>query len=148
MNLDLIVFLVLLAAGYFFGQAAEKRHYKSIIEREKALYDVLCSSERRLPDMGNVEGKLVSGSVVVSIDYFKRFVAGLRNLIGGRVSAYESLMDRARREAILRMKAEAQAYGARSVWNIRLETSSIYKNTQGSIGSVEVLAYGTAVKFR
>jgi uncharacterized protein YbjQ (UPF0145 family) len=146
--LDLIVFLVLLAAGYFFGQSAEKRHYKSIIEREKALHNVLCSSERRLPDMGNVEGKLVCGSVVVSIDYFKRFVAGLRNLIGGRVSAYESLVDRARREALLRMKAEAQAYGARSVWNIRLETSSIYKNTQGSIGSVEVLAYGTAVKFR
>jgi uncharacterized protein YbjQ (UPF0145 family) len=146
--IDLIVFLVLLAAGYFFGQAAEKRHYKSIIEREKALHNVLCSSERHLPDMGNVEGKLVSGSVVVSIDYFKRFVAGLRNLVGGRVSAYESLLDRARREAILRMKAEAQAYGARSVWNIRVETSSIYKNTQGSIGSVEVLAYGTAIKFR
>lgn len=147
MNLDLIVFLALLAAGYFFGQAAERRHYKSIIRREKELHNVLCSSERHLPDIGRVEGKLVSGSVVVSIDYFKRFVAGLRNLVGGRVSAYESLVDRARREAILRMKAEAQAYGARSVWNIRLETSSIYKSTQGSIGSVEVLAYGTAVKF-
>jgi uncharacterized protein YbjQ (UPF0145 family) len=146
--IDIIVFLVLLAAGYFFGQAAEKRHYKSIIEREKALHNLLCSSEKCLPDMGDVEGKLVSGSVVISIDYFKRFVAGLRNLIGGRVSAYESLLDRARREAILRMKAEAQAYGAKSVWNIRLETSSIYKNSQGSIGSVEVLAYGTAIKFR
>ena len=148
MNIDLIVFLVLLASGYFFGRAAEKRHYKSIIEREKELHNLLCSSERHLPNLGNVEGKLVCGSVVISIDYFKRFVAGLRNLVGGRVSSYESLIDRARREAILRMKAEAQAYGARSVWNIRLETSSIYKNTQGSIGSVEVLAYGTAVKFR
>ena len=148
MPLDLIVFLVLLASGYIFGQAAEKRHYKSIFEREKALQNILCSSERRLPEMGNVEGTLVTGSVVISIDYFKRFVAGLRNLFGGRISAYETLMDRARREAILRMKAEADAYGARSVWNIRLETSSIYKNTQGSIGSVEVLAYGTAIKFR
>ena len=148
MPLDLIVFLVLLASGYFFGQAAEKRHYKSIFEREKALQNILCSSERRLPEMGNVEGTLVTGSVVISIDYFKRFVAGLRNLFGGRISAYETLMDRARREAMLRMKAEAKAYGAKSVWNIRLETSSIYKNTQGSIGSVEVLAYGTAIKFR
>ena len=148
MPLDLIVFLVLLASGYIFGQAAEKRHYKSIFEREKALQNILCSSERRLPEMGNVEGTLVTGSVVISIDYFKRFVAGLRNLFGGRISAYETLMDRARREAMLRMKAEAKAYGAKSVWNIRLETSSIYKNTQGSIGSVEVLAYGTAIKFR
>lgn len=148
MPIDLIIFLVLLASGYIFGQAAEKRHYKSIFEREKALHGILCSSERHLPELGNVEGTLVSGSVVISIDYFKRFVAGLRNLFGGRISAYESLLDRARREAILRMKAEAEAYGASSVWNIRLETSSIYKNTQGSIGSVEVLAYGTAIKFR
>lgn len=148
MPLDLIVFLALLASGYIFGQAAEKRHYKSIFEREKALHDILCSSERHVPPMGNVESTLVTGSVVISIDYFKRFVAGLRNLFGGRINAYETLLDRARREAMLRMKAEAQAYGASSVWNIRLETSSIYKNTQGSIGSVEVLAYGTAIRFR
>lgn len=147
MNIDLIVFLVLLSAGFVFGQIAEKRHYKSIIQREKALHNVLCSSERHLPNMGKVEGMLVCGSVVISVDYFKRFTAGLRNFFGGRVSAYESLLDRARREAMLRMKAEAHAQGASSVWNVRLETSSIYKGTRQSVGSVEVLAYGTAVKF-
>jgi uncharacterized protein YbjQ (UPF0145 family) len=46
----------------------------------------------------------VSGSVVVSVDYFKRFLAGLRTLVGGRVTSYETLLDRARREAILRCK--------------------------------------------
>ena len=148
MNLDLIVFLVLMTAGFVFGRIAEKRHYKSIIAREKALHNVLCSSERNLPDLGHVEGMLVSGSVVVSVDYFKRFVAGLRNIFGGRVSAYESLLDRARREAMLRMKAEAHAQGASSIWNVRLETSSIYKNSRQSVGSVEVLAYGTAIKLR
>lgn len=145
MNLDLIVFLVLLLFGYLFGQLNEKRHYRSIIRREKELRGVLCFTERHLPEQGPVNAALVSGSVVVSIDYFKRFVAGLRNLVGGRVSAYESLLDRARREAVLRMKAEAKAYGASSVWNIRLETSSIYKGAKQRIGSVEVLAYGTAL---
>ncbi len=146
MSFDLIIFLVLMALGFVFGQIAEKRHYKSIIEREKALHNVLCSSERHLPDLGNVEGMLVRGSVVISIDYFKRFLAGLRNFFGGRVSAYESLLDRARREAVLRMKAEAHAQGASSIWNVRLETSSIYKNNKQGVGSVEVFAYGTAIK--
>lgn len=142
---DLIVFLVLLLVGYVFGQIAEKRHFRSIIQREQALRDVLCFSERSFPVTGEVRSALVCGNVVVSVDYFKRFVAGLRNLVGGRVSAYESLLERARREAILRMKAEAKAQGAHSVWNIRLETSSIYKDARQSIGAVEVLAYGTAV---
>ncbi|MBU1364981.1 MAG: YbjQ family protein [Gammaproteobacteria bacterium] len=145
---DLIFFLVLLLLGYVFGQRAEKRHFRSIIEREKQLRDILVFSERRIPDEDKLDGTLVCGSVVVSVDFFKRFVANLRNLVGGRVSAYESLLERARREAILRMKEEARRTGAKSVWNIRLETSSIYKGAQQSIGAVEVLAYGTAVKPR
>lgn len=142
---DLIVFLVLLLLGYVFGQIAEKRHFTSIIEREQQLRALLCFSERHLPDVGPVDAALVSGSVVISIDFFKRFVADLRNLIGGRVSAYESLLERARREAILRMKAEARELGATSVWNVRLETASIYKGQKQSIGAVEVVAYGTAL---
>ena len=145
---DLIIFLVLLLLGYVFGQRAEKRHFRSIIEREKQLRDILVFSERRIPDEDKLDGTLVCGSVVISVDFFKRFVAGLRSLVGGRVSAYESLLERARREAILRMKEEARRSGAKSVWNTRLETASIYKGAQQSIGAVEVLAYGTAVKPR
>lgn len=145
---DLIIFLVLLLLGYVFGQHAEKRHFKSIIEREKTLRDILVFSERHIPDEDQLEGILVSGNVVISIDYFKRFVAGLRNLVGGRVSSYESLLERARREAILRMKDAARRKGATAVWNIRLETSSIHKGAQQGIGAVEVVAYGTAVRPR
>lgn len=145
---DLILFLILLLLGYVFGQRAEKRHFRSIIEREKQLRNILVFSERRVPDEDKLDGTLVCGNVVISVDFFKRFVAGLRNLIGGRVSAYESLLERARREAILRMKEEARQKGATSVWNARLETSSLYKDARQSIGAVEVLAYGTAVKPR
>ena len=88
---------------------------------------------------------LVIGSVVVSVDYFKRFVAALRNIFGGRVTPYETLLDRARREAMLRMKAQAQALGAEMVFNIKYETASISKGATQTIGSVEVLAYGTAL---
>ncbi len=145
---DLILFLVLLLLGFVFGQIAEKRHFKSIIEREKTLRDILVFSERRIPDEERLEGILVCGSVVVSVDFFKRFVANLRNLVGGRVSSYESLLERARREAVLRMKEEAQRKGASGIWNLRLETASIYKGAAQSVGAVEVVAYGTAVRER
>ena len=79
------------------------------------------------------------------IDYFKKVVAGLRNIFGGRVSAYETLIERARREALLRMKEEAKLKGAESIFNVKLETASISKNAGGQIGSVEVYAYGTAI---
>lgn len=143
---DLIIFLTLLALGYGFGRHAEKRHYKSIIEREKALNRIPAVATKIPPADGHYHPLLVSGSVVVSVDYFKRFIAGLRNLLGGRVTAYETLLDRARREAILRMKEEAEKAGAAYIFNIKLETSRISQgNKRNSLGSVEVLAYGTAL---
>ena len=69
--------------------------------------------------------RLVTGSVVISSDYFKQFVAGLRTLIGGRLSSYESLLDRARREATLRMKQEAKRFGSTLVINVKIESTTV-----------------------
>ncbi|MEW8324778.1 MAG: YbjQ family protein [Candidatus Thiodiazotropha taylori] len=145
--IDLIILVTLLALGYGFGSYAESRHYKSIIARESRLRHIPAVTSR-FPPMNNNsrDAELVSGSVVISVDYFKRFIAALRNLVGGRVTSYESLVDRARREAILRMKAQAEQRNADIVFNVKLETSSIHKGRGNSIGSVEVLAYGTALK--
>ena len=63
------------------------------------------------------------------------------------MTAYETLIDRARREAILRMKEDCPQ--ASQIINVRIETASISQNaSKGTIGSVEVLAYGTALTFR
>ena len=74
----------------------------------------------------------------------------MRNIVGGRIKSYESLLDRGRREAILRMKKAAAELDADVILNLRFETSGIGQVTRkkGSIGSFEVLAYGTAVKFK
>ena len=103
--MDLIIFLSLVVVGYVAGSIAEKRHFASIRKREAELKDVLTFSARMPPprDM-NRDSVFVQGNVVISVDYFKRLSAGLRSLLGGRVGAYESLVDRARREAVLRMK--------------------------------------------
>jgi len=143
---DLIIFLILMSLGYGFGRVAEKRHYKSILERETALNRIPAIVLRLPPPSLKPQNtELVMGSVVISIDYFKRIAAGLRSLVGGRMMSYESLLDRARREAVLRMKEQADALGANMVFNIKMETASISKGRKNKIGSVEVLAYGTAI---
>jgi len=143
--MELLVFLTLLILGYITGRIAEHRHYRSIQEREDNLRGIAAIATKVLPADFRGDTRLVTGSVVVSVDYFKRFVAGLRNLVGGRISTYETLLDRARREAILRMKAQAHSQGASMVFNVKLETASISKGRRNTIGSVEVLAYGTAL---
>lgn len=142
---DILIFLALMALGYGFGRYAEAKHYKSIIQREQELQHLPAVSSKVLPKVTHVDNILVSGNVVISVDYFKRFLAMLRNFFGGRVTAYETLLDRARREAILRMKEQAKAMGANIIFNVKMETSSIYKGEKDSVGSVEILAYGTAL---
>ena len=144
--IQLGIFLLLLAAGYLFGRRAERRHYASIFEREEQLRHLLVLNERFPPEgMVGHRTDMVCGSVVISVDYFKTVVAGLRNLVGGNISAYESLLDRARREAILRMQEQAASIGAEAVINMKFETARVSGNAAQALGSVEVLAYGTAL---
>ena len=141
---QLILVAILIILGYFFGRMAEKKHLESIRKREarwKALPTIMLKNP--LDPEHIRDYRLVNGSAVIAVDYFKRFVASLVNIFGGRITSYESLLDRARREAILRMKEDA--HDADEIINIRIETSSISKSAQRNIGSVEVLAYGTAI---
>lgn len=138
---------ILLFFGGFIGTILERRHLASIRMREAATGDLPAVPTRSLDTSRTVaEAKLVSASVVVSHDYLKRFLASLRKIFGGRLRSYESLIDRARREAILRVKE--QVPNASVIINLRLETATIGR-THGKqgIGAVEVMAYGTAVTY-
>jgi len=141
--LELGILVALLATGFVFGRIIERKHYASIRRRERQYADVRAFTMRFPPDRVTAQSAfLVTGSVVVSADYFKTFVAGLRNLFGGRFRSYESLMERARREAILRLKAEARRRGANLVVCVRFEATAI---SSGWAPSIEVFAYGTAL---
>ena len=142
MSFQLILFLLLLAAGYLVGRSVEKKHYRSIIAREKALNALPAVNRRFPPATEHYQQQLVMGIVVISSDYFKTFIAGLRNIFGGNVSAFETLLDRARREAMLRLKAQAQALNAELIFNVRYETSTI---SGKKMPAIEVLVYGTAL---
>jgi len=132
--------------GFYFGRVAERRHYSSLSSREKAFRELQVLTIRRPPNSHReCHTNLVCGSTVVSVDFFKVFIAGFKNIIGGRLTAYESLLERARREAILRMQEHALRLGATMIINARFETSRVSGNASQGIGSVEILAYGTAL---
>jgi len=100
---ELIVFLVLFAVGYFCGSHLEKKHYRSIEERERKYMNMITTSSKKpVGEIVNVKRvHLVKGNAVISVDYFKRILAGLRAIFGGNVGVHETLRDRSRREAIL-----------------------------------------------
>jgi uncharacterized protein YbjQ (UPF0145 family) len=143
--------LVLLITAYIVGTYIEARHFRSIRGREHDYRDYPVVTFDTMPDDWNaVSSRLVSGNMVVSLDYFKRVIASLRALVGGRVKAYEPLLERARREAVLRMIEVARRDGYDAVFNVRLETSRLANSRRdgNSTAGVEMLAFGTAVKFR
>lgn len=144
LQLGIAAFLLLM--GYFWGTRAEKSHYRSINAREKKSTDIIILASKYAPDRAT-DAYLVQGSVVVASDYFKRFVSWLIGIFGGRINVYESLLDRARREAILRLKDEARSQGANMVVNIKFETATLNSINTQSAAMVEVLAYGTAVRY-
>jgi uncharacterized protein YbjQ (UPF0145 family) len=142
--------IALIVLAMVTGTLLEKRHFQDIRQREATLSRMPLLVGKAYPlDTEVAEARLVHGSVVVSVDYFKRFLAGLRNIFGGEVRAYCSLLDRGRREALLRM--QEQWTQADLIVNVRVETSSISKGgksgRRGTIGSTELLAYGTAIRF-
>lgn len=146
-----IYFFFFIALGYFAGTLIEKTHYRDIKAKEQIYLRLPAVTSQDIEDESQIlESQLVFGSVVISLDYFKRFLAGLRKIVGGRIRSYETLLDRGRREAVLRMKKEAAEIEADMIINFRFDTSGIGQVTKknGSIGCFEVFAYGTAVKLK
>lgn len=137
-------FLALLLLGIVFGGYNERSHFKRLAREEAELAHIAIVNVKTLPQDLIPGGTLVSGNVVIAIDYFKRVAAILRMFFGGEMRGYQSLMERARREAILRMKRSAAGMGADMIYNVRLEFSAI--GTQPQSSGAELLAYGTAVK--
>ena len=123
----------------------ERNHFRRLERDEAALAHIDVYNIKRPPEPLHPDGILVTGNVVIAVDYFKVIIAGLKMIIGGRLNSYQSLLTRARREAIVRMKKEAEELGADAIYNTRIEFSNVGQQPRG-VGGVELLAYGTAVR--
>ncbi len=85
---------------------------------------------------------LVKGSTIQTVNAFRDIGAGLKTLVGGELTKYNDMMNNARALATKRMVEEAQALGADAIVCVRYSSASIMQS------AAEVMAYGTAVKFK
>ncbi len=85
---------------------------------------------------------MVKGSTIQTVNALRDIGAGFKTLVGGELTKYNDMMNSARALATKRMAEEAEALGADAVVNIRYASSAIMQ------GAAEVIAYGTAVRFK
>ena len=102
-----------------------------------------------LSNTPNYPGKEISevlgiarGSTVRARNIGRDIFASLKNIVGGEITEYTKLMAESREEALTRMQDDAEKLGADGVINVHFMTSAVMN------GASEILAYGTAVKFR
>lgn len=96
----------------------------------------------KIPDREYVVLGMVKGTMVQSKHIGKDIMNSLKTIVGGELTSYTEMMNEARTMATSRMVDEAEKLGADAIINIRYASSAIMA------GAAEVLAYGTAVKFK
>ena len=132
------VLLFLLGGGA--GRVQERRHERSLARREEALAHVIVVDLARSTEPTS-RGELVVGHVVLGCDYGKQILARVRDIFGGEVRSFRRVLDRARREALLRMQQQAESLGSELVVNVRFTTAMM----GSGLLAAEVICYGTAV---
>ncbi|HAK68321.1 MAG TPA: hypothetical protein DCM57_01510 [Treponema sp.] len=101
-----------------------------------------------LVSIENIPGKeyevlgIVKGATVQTKNFGHDFMAGIKTLVGGEIESYTAMLNEARQMATKRMVDEAQSMGADAVVGIRYGSSQVMQ------GAAEIIAYGTAVKFK
>ena len=85
---------------------------------------------------------MVKGTVVQSKHFGKDFMAGMKTLVGGEITGYTEMLIEARQIATKRMVDEAKALGADAVVGVTYGSSAVMQ------GAADVIAYGTAVRFK
>jgi len=85
---------------------------------------------------------IVSGSVAPSRFITKDILASIRNFFGREMKEYTKMINDARDIATKRMIEDAKKYDANAIVNVR------YMGTGVSQGSAEMMAYGTAVRYK
>jgi uncharacterized protein YbjQ (UPF0145 family) len=147
--INLLPFIVLICLGLFVGRYREKAHFRDLDTREADVSGMLITEIRTFPGgcAADSTPTLLVAEVTIATDYLKNFLASLRNIFGGEVRSYRTLMERARREAMLRVVEEAREKGYDAVCNMRLETADIGgATTRRKVAMCSVIASGTAYR--
>ena len=85
---------------------------------------------------------IVKGTVVQTKNVGRDFMAGMKTLVGGEIVGYTEMLNEARQIATKRMVDEAKEMETIAVIGVK------YGSSQVMSGAAEVIAYGTAVKYK
>ncbi len=142
----------LLAIGLFVGGAIERRHFAHLDEREAQNSGFLVTQLKSYPGAvaGDPPPTMLCGEAVISSDYLKTWLGGIRKIFGGEMKSYQSLLVRARREALQRVVEQARSMGYNAVCNVRYASTDISgasKSRRRAV-MVTILASATAYHYR
>jgi uncharacterized protein YbjQ (UPF0145 family) len=150
--ITLVSFVLFMSLGFFVGGHVERRHFRLLDERESDNGAFLVTQLKSYPwaVTGPSPPTLLFGEAVISSDYLKTFLAGLRKIFGGEMRSYQSLLIRARREALQRLVEAARAQGYNAVCNVRYYSTDIAgaSKRKSKVVMVTLLATGTAYHCR
>ena len=133
----LIIILYYVGIAVFFVKIPVIPAVIKVLMRKMILVNTDYISGKELEMLG-----LVKGSTIQSKNIGKDITQGFKTLVGGELGAYTEMMNEARALATKRMVEEAEKMGADAVVNVRYASAAVMQ------GAAEVMAYGTAVKFR
>jgi len=136
--------IILGAMGWMVGWGWERYGLSKLAVRERDVSDIRVGAHRyRATDAdASMDSRLLEGSVVISHDLFRGFTIFFARILGGRISMYECLFERARREAIVRLKECARGEGYTQVVNLKIVSTRINREGPATVG---VLVFGTGL---
>lgn len=135
-----LISLLFLPVIWLWGGSVEKKHLEELAAREAQVKDILLSTlEEPEADVSVLPPKVVSGEAVISSDYFKSWLWGFRNFFGGESTTFSVLVERARREALLRMVEAAKREGYTAICNVRFDSVDLAGSATNANGQSRMI---------
>jgi uncharacterized protein YbjQ (UPF0145 family) len=141
---------LLLVVGWYWGTRRAQFHLATLEARERELAHIFITNSKHFTSPSETPGRdprMITTQLVWGVDRFQTFLAAFVQFFGGEVSSVGDVMARVRREAIVRMKAEAQAAGYNALANLRLDTAEIGDDPQRR-QDLKIALLGSATAYR
>jgi len=143
-----VPWLLSLVATFLYQPSKQK----VLLERETQAAikgDALSTLSKPFGDREIKQTKMLMANVVMSPSWVQMWIGGIMSLFGGQINVFTKVVDWARREAQQRLREKVAEEGFDEVINMRIETTMLTRTKGGKdrTSGVEILAYGTAIKY-
>ena len=142
----LVTFVIFISLGFTFGRAAERRHFAQLRRREAACQNIVTTQVKHFmaPASEGKTPRLLVAETVVASDYLKTFLARFRNIFGGEVRSFQTLLERGRREVTVQLQEQAAAAGYNALCNVRLNTAHVGGSYANAAAMASIIGWATA----